>query len=195
VHESADIGDRVRAGCNGGRPPWAEPQLRGKVVYLLRRHWRDGTSGIAFEPPDFSAGLATLVPRPRAHLLTYHGVLAQAAKGRDCSVQGTGRSTSGRSTKQATGAVPSSEPHEAAEPKTRKTRSTWAELVKHTFAIHVLIGDPIGGPRRRIALLTDGLVVRKILTHLALETEPPPFARARARPMPARRFVRNCPHS
>jgi len=40
---------------------------------------------------------------------------------------------------------------EEAEPKTRKTRSTWAELLKRTFAIDVLICDHGGGPRRLIA--------------------------------------------
>jgi len=54
--------------------------------------------------------------------------------------------------------------------------------MKRTFAIDVLICDHCGGPRRLIALLTDGLVVRKILTHLGLDTEPPPLAPARAPP-------------
>jgi len=31
-----------------------------------RRRWRDGTSAIVFEPLDFLARLAALVPRPRA---------------------------------------------------------------------------------------------------------------------------------
>jgi len=53
------------------------------VIYALRRRWRDGTSAIAFEPLDFLARLAALVPRPRAHLLTYHGVLAPAAAWRE----------------------------------------------------------------------------------------------------------------
>jgi len=55
----------------------------GKVIYALRRRWRDGTSAIVFEPLDFLARLAALVPRPWAHLLTYHGVLAPAAKWRE----------------------------------------------------------------------------------------------------------------
>jgi hypothetical protein len=54
--------------------------------------------------------------------------------------------------------------------------------MKRTFAIDVLICDPFGGPPRLIALLTDGLVVRKILTHLGLDTEAPPLAPARAPP-------------
>ncbi|MBK7642132.1 MAG: transposase [Planctomycetes bacterium] len=54
------------------RPPIKVERLSlapdGRVIYGLRRHWRDGTSAIAFEPLDFIARLAALVPRPRAHL-------------------------------------------------------------------------------------------------------------------------------
>ncbi len=72
------------------RPPIKVERLSlapdGRVIYALRRHWRDGTSAIAFEPLDFIARLAALVPRPRAHLLTYHGLLAPAAEWRDLVV-------------------------------------------------------------------------------------------------------------
>jgi len=50
------------------------------------------------------------------------------------------------------------------------------------FAIDVLTCDHCGGRRRLIAFLTDGLVVRKILAHLGLPTEPPHLAPARAPP-------------
>ena len=58
------------------------------VVYWLRRHGRDGTSEIVFEPLAFLERLAALVPRPRAHLPTHHGVLAPAAPWRDRIVPG-----------------------------------------------------------------------------------------------------------
>jgi hypothetical protein len=54
--------------------------------------------------------------------------------------------------------------------------------MKRVFAIDVLVCPHCGGTRKLIALLTDGLVVRKILTHLGLSTEPPPLAPARALP-------------
>ncbi len=66
------------------RPPIATERLSlapdGRVVYRLRRHWRDGTAAVAFDPLTFIERLAALVPRPRCHLLTYHGVLAPAAQ-------------------------------------------------------------------------------------------------------------------
>lgn len=48
------------------RPPIKVERLSldsdGRVIYALRRHWRDGTSAIAFDPLDFLSRLAALVP-------------------------------------------------------------------------------------------------------------------------------------
>ena len=54
--------------------------------------------------------------------------------------------------------------------------------MKRVFALDVLVCPHCSGPRKLIALLTDGLVVRKILAHLGLPTEPPALAPARAPP-------------
>src|SRR5207248_10932597 len=54
----------------------------GRLVYRLKRRWRSGTSEVVFDRADFIAKLAALVPAPRAHLSTYHGVIGPAAKWR-----------------------------------------------------------------------------------------------------------------
>jgi len=48
----------------------------GKVLYTLKTPYRDGTTQVAFDPVDFIARLAALVPKPRINLTRYHGVLA-----------------------------------------------------------------------------------------------------------------------
>jgi hypothetical protein len=57
----------------------AEPRLSltpsGNVRYQLKTPYRDGTTHVIFEPLDFMARLAALVPRPRVNLIRYHGVL------------------------------------------------------------------------------------------------------------------------
>ena len=62
------------------RPAVAIPRLSlsstGKVVYTLKTPYRDGTTQVAFDPVDFIARLAALVPKPRGNLTRYHGVLA-----------------------------------------------------------------------------------------------------------------------
>jgi hypothetical protein len=62
------------------RPPVALERLSvdgdGLVVYELKHAYADGTTHVLFEPLDFIARLAALVPRPRGHLLRYHGLFA-----------------------------------------------------------------------------------------------------------------------
>ena len=52
----------------------------GQVVLKLKTAWRDGTSHHVMEPMEFMQRLAALVPRPRLHLIRFHGVLAPNAK-------------------------------------------------------------------------------------------------------------------
>jgi hypothetical protein len=62
------------------RPAVAVPRLslssNSKVVYTLKTPYRDGTTQVAFDPVDFIARLAALIPKPRVSLTRYHGVLA-----------------------------------------------------------------------------------------------------------------------
>jgi hypothetical protein len=44
------------------------------IDYELKTPYRDGTTHVIFEPPDFIAKLAALVPPPRANLTRFHGV-------------------------------------------------------------------------------------------------------------------------
>jgi hypothetical protein len=66
------------------RPAIAQDRLStrydGKVVYRLRHPWRDGTTEVVFDPLDFIAHLAALIPPPRTNLVRYHGVFAPAAR-------------------------------------------------------------------------------------------------------------------
>jgi hypothetical protein len=46
----------------------------------LKSAFKDGTTHIVMEPLEFMERLAALVPRPRLHLIRFHGVLAPNAK-------------------------------------------------------------------------------------------------------------------
>jgi Putative transposase len=54
----------------------AEPRLSvtksGNVRYELKTPYRNGTTHVIFEPLDFMAKLAALIPEPRVHLTRYH---------------------------------------------------------------------------------------------------------------------------
>jgi hypothetical protein len=44
--------------------------------------WREGTAQLVMSPLEFMQWLAALVPRPRLHLIRFHGVLAPNAEQR-----------------------------------------------------------------------------------------------------------------
>jgi len=48
----------------------------------LKTPYRDGTTHVIFEPLDFIARLAALVPKPRVNLTRFHGVFAPNSKHR-----------------------------------------------------------------------------------------------------------------
>jgi hypothetical protein len=52
----------------------------GDVVLQLKSPYHDGTTHIVMAPREFMQRLAALVPRPRLHLIRFHGVLAPNAK-------------------------------------------------------------------------------------------------------------------
>jgi hypothetical protein len=52
----------------------------GQVELKLKTPWRDGTTHLVMSPLEFMQRLAALVPRPRLHLIRFHGVLAPNAK-------------------------------------------------------------------------------------------------------------------
>jgi hypothetical protein len=60
------------------RPAISDKRLsispQGRVRYQLKTPWKNGTTHIEFEPIEFIAKLAALVPPPRAHLTRFHGV-------------------------------------------------------------------------------------------------------------------------
>jgi hypothetical protein len=55
-------------------------EANGRVIYELKCPFKDGTTHFVFEPLECLAKLAALIPRPRAHLTRYHGLLAPNAK-------------------------------------------------------------------------------------------------------------------
>jgi hypothetical protein len=52
----------------------------GDVVLQLKSAYQDGTTHIVMSPLEFMQRLAALVPRPRLHLIRFHGMLAPHAK-------------------------------------------------------------------------------------------------------------------
>jgi len=52
---------------------------KGRVRYQLKTPWKNGTTHVEFEPVEFIAKLAALVPPQRAHLIRFHGIFSSNA--------------------------------------------------------------------------------------------------------------------
>ncbi|MBM3962172.1 MAG: hypothetical protein FJ306_09780 [Planctomycetes bacterium] len=76
--------DRVEALCRyAARPAVSESRLvelpDGRIGYARKRRFADGTTAVVMTNAVLMERLYALVPPPRKHLVTYHGVLAPAS--------------------------------------------------------------------------------------------------------------------
>ena len=131
--------------------------------------------------------LAALVPRPRVHLVTYHGMFAPAAPLRDRVVPPPPdddiAQMANRAPTSSTCAHPPTLPPTATRkpPAHKRHRYSWAELLRRVFHIDVFLCE-CGGQRRLLAAILEPEPIRRILLHLGLPADPPPVAPARAPP-------------
>lgn len=158
------------------RPAVSEKRLstsQGKVRYQLKTPYQDGTTHVIFEPLDFIARLAALVPKPRVNLTRFHGVFAPNSKHR---AQVTpAKRVKGNKPKTSVGSRDQT-------PAERRTSMTWAQRLKHVFNIDIETCTESGGSVKVIACIEDPVVIKKILTHLmgkALSAEPVRLGRRR----------------
>jgi hypothetical protein len=141
------------------RPAVAVPRLSlsstGKVVYTLKTPYRDGTTQVAFDPVDFMARLAALVPKPRVNLTRYHGVLAPNHRWR-------GEVTPAKRDK----APKMGSNAEVKTPIERHAAMTWAQRLKRVFNIDIETCGRCGGSLKVIACIEDQDIIDRILAHL-----------------------------
>ena len=117
---------------------------------------------MVFEPLDFIARLAALVPKPRFHLTRFHGVFAPNSKHR-AAVTSEGKEKQLPST--ATTELP-------AICEERRGKMSWAMRLKRVFNIDVTVCRHCQGAMRIIACIEDRQVINKILAHINRKQEP-----------------------
>jgi len=141
------------------RPAVAVPRLSlsstGKVLYTLKTPYRDGTTQVAFEPVDFIARLAALVPKPRVNLTRFHGVLAPNHRWRGLVTPA----------KRGKGVMRPSD-NDVVSPTERHAAMTWAQRLKRVFNIDIEVCSHCGGSVKVIACIEDQDVIDRILAHL-----------------------------
>jgi hypothetical protein len=154
------------------RPAIAKARLSrtrtGQVVLRLKTPYTDGTTHVVMSPLEFLQRLAALVPRPRLHLIRFHGVLAPHAKLRAL-------------------VIPPAADHDARpctdHARPAPVRTGWARLLKRVFQFDLEHYPRCAGTLKIIAAIEDPAVIFAILTHLNLPARAPPRAPARALPL------------
>lgn len=145
------------------RPPFAPSQIKltgeGKVSFRLGRPWSDGTTHMVWTKEAFLSRLSALIPRPRKHLITYHGVLApnhslrQAVVRKPPNPKSCGHATSRRSA-----------------PRKRRSHEN---LLLRAYGFLFRRCDHCGGNKRVLAVINQDDVIQKILRALGLDPHPP----------------------
>jgi hypothetical protein len=117
---------------------------------------------VAFEPLDFMAKLAALVPRPRLNTLRFHGVYAPNARLRPRVVVQPD--------------PPARRPCSCGPqvPSPQTNRLCWAELLQRVFSVNVFLCSRCGSSNvRRIAWITAPEAIAAILDCVGLPRDGP----------------------
>jgi len=139
------------------------------VRYQLKSPWKNDTTHVDFEPVDFIAKLAALVPPPRAHLTRFHGVFAPNTTWR------AQLTPSGRGKRPATDVASAGANIDDRSPIERRRAMTpdqvrgrlWAQRLKRVFNIDVSTCGHCGGTLRIVASIEEPTAIRAILAHFA----------------------------
>ena len=161
------------------RPAVSEKRLaltaNGQVRYELKTPYRNGTTHVIFEPLDFIAKLAALVPKPRVNLTTLPRRL--------CTEQQTPSSSN---TRQAGQKPDKSEGLDTnwrdKSPAERHRAMTWMQRLKRVFNIDIEVCEHCGGHVKVIASIEDPKVIEQILKHLKQKTAKANAAKQRELP-------------
>jgi hypothetical protein len=199
VHANVRVSAKDRDGLEHlcrylARPPIFNDRLQelpdGRLALRFKQAWRDGTTHIVFTPHELIEKLIPLIPRPRSHLVRYHGILGPAAKDR-AKVVPTPPAPPARDAADADSAG-------AEKPGTcesreiditniqRGSRLPWALLLKRVFMTDALTCPKCHGRMKIVAAINKRDAIGKILDHLGIPSEAP--RRAAARPPPQAEF-------
>jgi Putative transposase len=117
-------------------------RVDGRIRYTLKTPYRDGTTQVLFEPLDFLARLAALVPSPGANLTRYHGVFAPNHGLRAQIVPA----------KRGRGAADTARQGSATA---KHVSMRWAQRLKRVFGIEINACEHCGGAIKIIVSIED----------------------------------------
>jgi hypothetical protein len=175
VHANVRVAANDRVGLEHlcrylARPPIGNDRLQelpdGRLALRFKQAWRDGTTHIVFTPHELIEKLIPLIPRPRCHLVRYHGILGPAAKDRAKVVPTppAPHAPSVAST-EAAGADKAGEGEFRdidLSNLPRVSRLSWALLLKRVFMTDALTCPKCQGRMKILAAITKTDAIRKV---------------------------------
>ena len=198
LHANVAVGARDRERLErllryAARPALALDRLsrlpNGRLAYRLKRMWSNGATDVVFEPQDFLARLAALVPAPRVHLTRFHGILAPAAAWRSLVVPKPVDepdvslwAVTPVAEKSPSNIQPLPEAQKSTTATSQPPNYTWALLMMRVFQIDVLKCEQCGGRLKIIAAIHPPDTTRRILDCLGLPSRGPPLGAAVSEP-------------
>ena len=145
------------------RPAVSEQRIaltpHGEIRYPLKAPYRDVTTHVLFEPLDFIARLAALVPELRVHLSCFHGVFAPNSKHRiqvTPGKRGKGRGQAKVAASNGLEKTPQA-PHRA---------MTWMQRLKRVFNIDIETCERCGRKVKVMASIKAPAMIAYTLKHL-----------------------------
>jgi hypothetical protein len=186
VRVSANDRDGLEHLCRYlARPPIANDRLQelpdGRLALRFKQVWRDGTTHIVFTPHELIEKLIPLIPRPRCHLVRYHGILGPAAKDRAKVVSRPPAPPAPDAASADKAGTGESREIDIAKIQ-RGSRLPWAVLLKRVFMTDALTCPRCQGRMKILAAIIEPDAIRKILDHLGIPSEAP--RRTAAHPPP-----------
>jgi hypothetical protein len=161
----------------GARQSFSQKQLAelddGRLCYTLKRPFGPyGIRQLVLEPTELLHRLAVLIPKPYLNLTGFFGILAPNANRRWEVIPGKRRRPRGNS-HPCDGEEEEPLVHLPQGPPPC-SRLPWSELLRRTFGEQILsCPQCVTGTLSVIAVITDPLVVLKVLRHLKLPAELP----------------------
>ncbi|QDV05876.1 Putative transposase [Planctomycetes bacterium Poly30] len=127
----------------------------GMILWTLPRARRDGTRGFVMTPYQLLARLASLIPHPREHGLTYQGILAPASPLRDQVVPRPVVRKEVNGADAEADADGKDAMASSSVPAEGRSYIRWADWLRRVFGEDVLSCPRCKGRRHMISVITD----------------------------------------
>jgi hypothetical protein len=172
LHAATRIKARDRKGLEKllmymARPPIATERLTrhedGSLLYKLKREI-DGKTHILLDPLELLEKITAIIPPPGFNGIRYNGIFAPGASWREQIVRAL------KNPKRSLGTESVSEPP-------LPCRYSWAFLLKRVFNLNMDRCLKCGGAVKFIYAIHDPDVVKRVLEHIGISTDPPDRSR------------------